>query len=171
MFSTNSIMQEAIADMNATHARRWMSDLWRHLDNEKDIIETNRDHMQEQTESDNESIYNDDDNGEPETQMQMEIKKFTKQIENCWIDHGKLISRGRGIVYIITSRLEKIESLLRKLPASKRAMLQPCFSSLCAETNIFMSKMTERIKIHGSENLSNANDRFHELATSLESSF
>lgn len=168
MFSINSIMQEAIADMNATQARFWMADLQKRLNREKDIIETNRDHMQQPTES----MYNDDDdNGEPETQMQMEIKKITEQIKSCWIGHKELIKRGTGIVNIITYSLEKIESFLRKLPASKRAMLQPCFSSLCAETNIFMSKMTERIKIHGSENLSNANDRFHELATSLESSF
>ncbi|GJU87955.1 F-box domain containing protein [Tanacetum coccineum] len=151
--------QEAIADMNATQARLRMADWKRYLDTEKDIFETIRDHMQQPTES----MYNDDDNGEPETQMQLQIRKITKQMKSCWIDHEKLSSRGKQIVNKITSYLEVTESIVTKLPASKRAMLQPCFSSLCAETNIFVSKMTEPIKIHVSENLSSASDCFHEL--------
>ncbi|GJR41655.1 F-box domain containing protein [Tanacetum coccineum] len=124
--------QEVVAYMNATQASVWMADLQTYLDIEKDIVETNWDHMQQP------------------------------------IDNGSI--RGNRIVDNITSYLEDIVSVLTKLPASKRAMLQPCFSGLCAESNIFVSKMTGRIKIHGRENLNNASDCFHELATSLQSS-
>ncbi|GKB57283.1 putative F-box-like domain superfamily protein [Tanacetum coccineum] len=161
------ILEEAIADIKATQASVRMAYLKRFLDKEKDIIETmaNRDHMQQPTES----MYNDDDNGEPKTQKQLRIRKINKQIQSRWLDHKKLIGEGDWIVNLIGLDLEIIESILTELPASKRAMLQPCFSSLCAESSIFMSKMTERIKIHFSENIINASDRFHELATSLQS--
>nr|GEZ98085.1 hypothetical protein [Tanacetum cinerariifolium] len=103
-------------------------------------------HMQQPTESDDESMYNDDDDiGEPETQTQLQSRKKTKQIKSCWIDHAKLFSRGNSIVNKVTSYLEDIESILTILPASTRAMLQPCFSSLRAESITFLSKMTERI--------------------------
>ncbi|GKE23564.1 hypothetical protein Tco_1435076 [Tanacetum coccineum] len=153
--------QEAIADIKATQASVRMADLKRFLDKEKDIIETmaNRDRMQQPTES----MYNDDDNGEPKTQKQLRIRKINKQIQSRWLDHKKLIGEGDWIVNLIGLDLEIIESILTELPASKRAMLQPCFSSLCAESSIFMSKMTERIKIHFSENIINASDCFHEL--------
>lgn len=62
-------------------------------------------------------------------------------IESCWNYHtmkSKIV--GRKTCDII-SKLQHIEGLLKKLPASKRAKLQSSFSSLFAEANLVMKMM------------------------------
>ncbi|GKG49395.1 hypothetical protein Tco_0515847, partial [Tanacetum coccineum] len=67
----------------------------------------------------------------------------------------------------IISKLEDIEKLLAKLPASKRAMIQPCFSSLCAEAEIVTHKITDYMKIQCDENQCRLSVCFRELAASF----
>ncbi|KAK1438306.1 hypothetical protein QVD17_04113 [Tagetes erecta] len=55
---------------------------------------------------------------------------------------------------VIILKLQRIKELLTMLPASKRAKLQPCFSSLCAQADIVINQVTDSMKIHCDENQS-----------------
>ncbi|KAI3713745.1 hypothetical protein L1987_72331 [Smallanthus sonchifolius] len=92
------------------------------------------------------------------------------QIKSYWEILGLEIEIRIKKVNLIILTLQCFEKLLPKLPASKRAKIQPCFSSLYAEVEIAISKITNCMKIKCDENQSRLSFLFHELATTLEAS-
>ena len=72
------------------------------------------------------------------------------RIKTRWDNLGVQIEKVRRI----TSKLQRVEELLTKLPASKRAKLQTCFSNLCAEADIVVNKVNGRMKVHCDESQS-----------------
>ncbi|KAK9052861.1 hypothetical protein SSX86_029491 [Deinandra increscens subsp. villosa] len=76
------------------------------------------------------------------------------QIKSYQKNQGVQIE-GRGAkVSSIISKLLRMEEILTRLPAAKRAKIQPCFYSLFAEAGIAVSKLTDYIKIQCDENQS-----------------
>ncbi|GJR17035.1 F-box domain containing protein [Tanacetum coccineum] len=67
------------------------------------------------------------------------------------------------------NQMQEIRKLLTELPALTRVGMQPCFTSLCAEAAIVMSKITYSMKAQFDEYQSCLNVGFHELATTLQS--
>lgn len=100
-----------------------------------------------------------------EISMYPQIGGTTAQIKSCWKDMSVQIEQRKDKAFLIISSLENIERLLTKLPASNRAMIQPCFSSLLADVNIVMNKLTDCVKIHCDENQSRLSLCFREPAT------
>ena len=51
--------------------------------------------------------------------------------------------RRKAMVSLVCSKLEEIEELLEKLPASKRAKVKPFYSALLEEFDIVIDKLTD----------------------------
>ncbi|KAD3641788.1 hypothetical protein R6Q59_004338 [Mikania micrantha] len=84
------------------------------------------------------------------TNPKLKIEGNMVLIKSCWKNLGVQIEKAS----VIMSKLQDVEDLLTKLPASKRAKIQPCFSNLCAEAHIAISKITDGMKIQCDENQS-----------------
>lgn len=92
-------------------------------------------------------------------------------IGELWNDFTVKMEQGKAKSGDIISRLERIKGLLIKLPTSKRAELQPCFSSLCVEADTVVNSILDHMKIQCETKGSNFSMCFHELAAStLQSS-
>lgn len=94
----------------------------------------------------------------------------SEQIDSCWRDLIVQIKEGKETTNYIISKLEDIERFLTKLPASKRAKIQPSFSSLCAEANTVINKVMDCVKIQCDAKQSLLNGYLHELATGSKQS-
>ncbi|KAI3713747.1 hypothetical protein L1987_72333 [Smallanthus sonchifolius] len=140
-------------------AQNLMAELRVLLDKEKDNSKTNRAHL--------ERGKTPVEGHEPE---KLEIGGRMAQIKSCWKNLVVQIKQSKEEACLIISKLHHIEELLTKLPASNRAKIKPCFSSLCAEADIAISKITDCMKIHCDENQSRSSVCFHELAATLEPS-
>ncbi|PWA66628.1 F-box domain, Leucine-rich repeat domain, L domain-like protein [Artemisia annua] len=164
------IMQEIIAERNATCAKKLMAKLQVRLEQEKDDIETNRTHIEQENvpmES-HDAKMDDEQNALDENQLQIEGN--VKHINSCWESLGEQIKQRKKKIDDIVWELRDIKKLMTKLPASNRAEMQPCFSSLCAQAGIVMSKIRDSMKIQLDENQSRLNVCFHELTETLQSS-
>ncbi|XP_076913998.1 F-box protein At1g60400-like [Bidens hawaiensis] len=84
-----------------------------------------------------------------------------EDVKSCWEILCVQTKRRKETVDLIISKLQRVEEILARLPASYKAKIQPSFS----ETGIIMTKLTDSIKFKCDETLS----RF-QLATTLESS-
>nr|XP_043622214.1 putative F-box/FBD/LRR-repeat protein At1g78760 [Erigeron canadensis] len=100
---------------------------------------------------------------QPGTKMQLQIEGNITLIKRCWKDLSVQFEQRKDKVCLIISKLGSIEGLLKKLPATNRTMIQPCFSSLCAEADTVLSKI---MKMQYDENQGRLSVCFHELATS-----
>ncbi|PWA68299.1 F-box domain, Leucine-rich repeat domain, L domain-like protein [Artemisia annua] len=147
--------EETIEEMNATSAKKHMAELRELLQEEKANIKANTAQMEE---------------GKTQVENQLEIGASIAHIKSCFRDFSVQIEQRKAKVFSIINKLESIEELLTKLPTSNRVMIQPCFSSLCAEANIVISKLTDCMKIHCDDSRSRLSICFDELATSLEPS-
>ncbi|KAI7747531.1 hypothetical protein M8C21_016733, partial [Ambrosia artemisiifolia] len=85
-------------------------------------------------------------------------------IKSCLENLGARIEKS----CLMISKLQETEALLRKLPASNRAKIQQCFSSLCIEADIAIRKITDCVKIQCDEYQSRSSVWFHELATTSQ---
>ncbi|PWA37812.1 F-box domain, Leucine-rich repeat domain, L domain-like protein [Artemisia annua] len=158
--------EEILAERNATYAKKRMAKLQVRLEQEKADIETNRDHIEQENvpmESRN-TLMDDEQKALDENELQIEGN--VEHIYSCWDSLDKQIKQGKRKIHEIIWELRDIKKCMTKLPASKRAEMQPCFSSLCAQADSVMSKIRDCMKIQLDENQS----RFHELATTLQSS-
>nr|XP_043619592.1 uncharacterized protein LOC122591088 [Erigeron canadensis] len=110
---------------------------------------------------------------QPEMKMQLQSGGNVALIESCWKDLSVQIEQRIAKACLIISMLRRIEEILINLPATNRAIIQPSFSSLCAETDAVISKITDCMKMQCDENQSHSSVRFHKLATSttMEPSF
>lgn len=139
---------------------RLMTELRELLVEEKDNIETNMGHPgvgNAETEDDSEEM------DEPE-----QSPLVIKSIPRGWNNLSEEVEEWRGKAYVIIWKLEDIEKVLRKMSASKRAVIQPCVSRLLADADIIMKKITDYMKINSDESQSNLTDRFQKLATALQ---
>ncbi|MFS8030206.1 hypothetical protein Hanom_Chr17g01531341 [Helianthus anomalus] len=67
----------------------------------------------------------------------------------------------------VISKLNEILKLLRMLPASNRATIQPSISTLWAEADIVMNLMTDLMKMYFDEKRRHLSVCCNELATTL----
>nr|GEZ50059.1 hypothetical protein [Tanacetum cinerariifolium] len=95
------------------------------------------------------------------------LEKEMARINRSWGGLCEQIEQGKKKIDGILDQLHKIKCYMRELPASNRAEMLPCFSRLCAEADIVMSKITDCMKTQIDEYQSRVNARFHELATPL----
>ncbi|PWA55634.1 F-box domain, Leucine-rich repeat domain, L domain-like protein [Artemisia annua] len=101
-----------------------------------------------------------------ETIIESESVERLTQIKSYWIDLTKWSEEGDKRTCRIISILQKIESLLIKLPASHKAKMQPMYSCLYAEADTFMDNMMDRtVRIHCDKKPRRSNVHCHELAT------
>ncbi|KAK9052829.1 hypothetical protein SSX86_029459 [Deinandra increscens subsp. villosa] len=142
-------------------AQKIMAELGVILEEEKNNTKTNRAHL----ECGNAQV----ESHKPKAKMELKFVKMS-QMMSSWENLGVQLQRRKEKAWVIFSKLHDIEELLTKLPASKRAVFQPRFSSFCAEADIAISKITECMKIQCDEIQSFSSARFHELATTLEPS-
>ncbi|XP_076888853.1 putative F-box/FBD/LRR-repeat protein At4g03220 [Bidens hawaiensis] len=98
----------------------------------------------------------------------LKIEVDMAQIKGRWENLGVQIQLRKKKACLIISKLQRIKDLLTELPATNRAKMRPCFSSLCEEANIAISKTTNCMKIQCDESQSSSSIYFHELATTLE---
>ena len=98
---------------------------------------------------------------------QIENQRNMAHIGSCWDGLNEQIEQGKKKIDCIFHLLRQIKYYLRALPAIHGAVMQPLFSSLCAEADIVMSEITDCIKNQFDENQSRVNDCLHELASSL----
>ncbi|KAI7732836.1 hypothetical protein M8C21_022164 [Ambrosia artemisiifolia] len=91
-------------------------------------------------------------------------------VDMSWKKLNVQIEKGREKASFIIEMLKDINGVLTTLPASNRATIQPSFSTLLAETDIVMKKITDCIKMDCDENQRRLSLCFHELATNLQSS-
>ncbi|KAK1438376.1 hypothetical protein QVD17_04184 [Tagetes erecta] len=90
-----------------------------------------------------------------------------KYINMRWKRLSSQIEKERVKASDISSRLKDIKHSLEGLPASNRAILQPAFSTLCAEADVVMHKLTDFMKMNCDEYQRRLSVCFHELATTL----
>ncbi|XP_076937111.1 putative F-box/FBD/LRR-repeat protein At3g49030 [Bidens hawaiensis] len=90
------------------------------------------------------------------------------QMKGHWENLGVQIELRKETVFLIISKLQRIEEIVTKLPASNMARIQACFSSLCEEANIAISIITDCMKVQCDENQSRSSVCLHELATSVK---
>ncbi|XP_076911976.1 uncharacterized protein LOC143570123 isoform X3 [Bidens hawaiensis] len=109
-------------------------------------------------------------NMESHEPKKLKIGGTIAQIKEHWENMGSQIQLTKEQGCLIIQKLQRIEELLAKLPATNRAKIQPCFTSMCAEAKITISKLADCIKIQCDENQSRSSIYFHELATALEPS-
>ncbi|GJS84319.1 hypothetical protein Tco_0750860 [Tanacetum coccineum] len=74
------------------------------------------------------------------------IEETMTCIDTSWEDLYSQIERGKSRISRIISHLYDIKEVLIKLPASNKAELQPCFSSLCSEADIVVKKIMDYVK-------------------------
>ncbi|KAI7732835.1 hypothetical protein M8C21_022163 [Ambrosia artemisiifolia] len=91
--------------------------------------------------------------------------KAPVDIDMSWKDLSTQIEKGKEKASVIISMLKDINQVLTSLPASNRATFQPSFSTLRAETDIVMKKITDCIKMECDENQRRLSLCFHEFAT------
>ncbi|KAI7732837.1 hypothetical protein M8C21_022165 [Ambrosia artemisiifolia] len=96
--------------------------------------------------------------------------KAPVDVDMSWKDLIVQIEKGEEKASIIISLWKAIKEVLTRLPASNRATIQPLFSTLGAETDIVMKKITDCMKMDCDENQRRLSLCFHELATNLQSS-
>ncbi|GJR15225.1 F-box domain containing protein [Tanacetum coccineum] len=164
--------EELNAPKNATSAQYLMAELQVLLEQERANTMTDKAHM-EQKEAPMESHkgkMHEQEQPQPETNMQPHFAGTFGQMKSYWKDLSVRTEKRKEKACLIISKLENIEKLLAKLPASKRAMIQPCFSSLCAEADIITSEVTDLLKMQCDENRSRLGVCFHKLATSSDPS-
>nr|GEV00910.1 hypothetical protein [Tanacetum cinerariifolium] len=179
--------EEIIAERKVTHAKTCMAILQGYLEREADIA-TNRAHIKVENvpmESRN-ALMDDKQNALDENELQIErnmahINSFWQSlseqingnvahINSCWERLSKQIEEGKKKIDHIVHRLHIIRNYWNELPASKKAEMQPCFSSLCAQADNVMSKIRHSMKIRYDENQSRLNVCFDELSSTLQSS-
>ncbi|KAK9052828.1 hypothetical protein SSX86_029458 [Deinandra increscens subsp. villosa] len=79
---------------------------------------------------------------ESHTPKKLNIGGNMAQMVGCWKNLSKQIENACTIII----KVQDIEELLKKLPASKRAEIQPCFSSMCAEADIVITRIKDFMK-------------------------
>ncbi|KAK1438305.1 hypothetical protein QVD17_04112 [Tagetes erecta] len=107
----------------------------------------------------------------PKAKMTRKFGGYMAQIKSGWENLGVNLQQRKEKACFIISNLQRIEELLSKLPASKRAKFQPCFSSLCIEAESVISQVTDCMQIQCDENQSRSSVCLYELATSSEPYF
>ncbi|GKD42260.1 hypothetical protein Tco_1266905 [Tanacetum coccineum] len=141
------VMQEIIAEENATYAKNRMAELQVLLEQEKADMETNRAHTKQKNvpimESHNAKT-DEEQNALDENELQIEGN--VEHINSCWESLGEQIKQGKEKIDDIVCELRDIKKLMIKLPASNRAEMQPYFFSLCAQADIVMSKIRDCMK-------------------------
>ncbi|GJV42318.1 F-box domain containing protein [Tanacetum coccineum] len=161
--------KEIKAKENAAYAKKRMAELQVLLEQQKADMEINRAHTEQEyvpMESHNAKT---DVEQNPLDENELQIEGNMAHINSCWKSLSEQIEEGKEKIDDIVCELRGIKKLMTKLPASNRAEVQPCFSSLCAQADIVMSKIRDCMKIQYDENQSCLNARFHELATTLRS--
>ncbi|MFS8030434.1 putative leucine-rich repeat domain superfamily, F-box-like domain superfamily [Helianthus anomalus] len=106
----------------------------------------------------------------PKTEKKLKIGGDVAQIKGYWEDLGVQIEQRNKTARLFLSKLQRIEQLLTVLPASNKAKIQPCFSTLCAEVDNVISKITDSMKVQCDENQSRSSVCFRKIATTLGSS-
>lgn len=137
---------------NTELAQKLMADFHLLLEREKVKLETNKAHM------------------EQGKTKQLQIEEKVKHVNRCWNDFSVQIEQGKEKTGEIISELKDIRRLLKKLPTSKRADLQPFFSSLCAEADIVVNDILDNMKIQCDMKGSRFSVYFREFASTSESS-
>nr|XP_043639201.1 uncharacterized protein LOC122610259 isoform X2 [Erigeron canadensis] len=137
--------EEIIAVKDIQLARKRMAELRVLLEQQKANTETKG---KAPMECDNAKMHK-KRNAQPEMKMQLQIGGNRELIKSYWKDRSVRVEQRKAKVCLIISMLEGIEGLLKKLPATNRAMIQPCFSSLCFEANTVMNKI---MNMHFDEN-------------------
>ncbi|GJY59237.1 hypothetical protein Tco_0459129 [Tanacetum coccineum] len=163
-------MHEIIAERNATYAKERMAKLQVRLQQEKADMETNRAHTEQenvQMESDNAKT---DKEQNALNENELQIERNAEHIIRYWESLGEQIKQGKEKIDGIVWELCHIKKLMTKLPASNRAEMRPCFSSLCAQADVVMSKIRDCMKVQLDENQSCSNVCFHEVTKTLQSS-
>lgn len=153
-------------------ARRLIAELRLLLEHEKDNIGTNMAHMElgrAPTESHSAEI-DEPGKSQPDTKTQLHNEENMVHIMSCWNNLSEQVKERKDKACLIIRKLRDIENLLTKLPASKRAVIQPCFSKLRAEADTIMNKITDTMKIRCEEYQSRLTVCFHELASALQPS-
>ncbi|KAF5753735.1 putative F-box domain-containing protein [Helianthus annuus] len=85
----------------------------------------------------------------------------------CWQILSERIEKREEKPSGVISKLNEILKLLRTLPASNRATIQPSISTLWAEADIVMNLMTDLMKMYFDEKRRHLSVCCHELATTL----
>ncbi|KAK1438300.1 hypothetical protein QVD17_04107 [Tagetes erecta] len=98
----------------------------------------------------------------------LEIGGSIAQIKSSLENLVKQIQQRKENACIIISKLQHVVELVTSLPASNRAKIQPCLSSLCAEADTVISKINDSMKFQCDENQSRSRVCFDEIATKLE---
>ncbi|GJX82893.1 F-box domain containing protein [Tanacetum coccineum] len=180
--------EEIIAERNVTYAKQCMAMLQWYLERQKADIATNRAHIKVDNvpmESRN-ALMDDEQNALDENELQIEknmehinsfwqslseqIKGNVAHINSCWESLSKQIEEGKKKIDHIVHLLRIIRDYLNKLPASKKAEMQPCFSSLYAQADNVMSKIRHGMKTRYDEDHSRLNVCFDEFSSTLQSS-
>ncbi|XP_076931424.1 putative F-box/FBD/LRR-repeat protein At4g13965 [Bidens hawaiensis] len=112
------------------------------------------------------------ENASMETKMvkMHELGKAHIDIDSCWKHLSVHFEKGKETASNVITKLNRIKGLLGELSASNRDTIQPSFSTLCAEANIVMNKITDCVKSDCDENQRRLSVCFSELATTLEPS-
>nr|XP_043607786.1 F-box/FBD/LRR-repeat protein At5g56420-like [Erigeron canadensis] len=128
-------------------AKKHMAKLRKFLGEEKADTETSRTRLGRKRAPAQTNIYRQGKSQAEAKILHPQFRKSMAQIKTYWVDLIVDIEQRKAKVFRIISKLQKIEKLLMKLPASKRALIQPCFSSLCAESNIVMNEIADFMKM------------------------
>ncbi|GKA71084.1 hypothetical protein Tco_0777223 [Tanacetum coccineum] len=137
---------EKIAEMRTKSAQKRMDNMRVRLEWEIANIESNMSPMNRRktlTESEKEIML---EQHSAELEYLTHIEETVTCIDTSWEDLNSQIERGKSRISWIISDLHNIKEVLIKLPASNRAELQPCFSSLCSEANIVVKKIMDYVK-------------------------
>ncbi|PWA67797.1 F-box domain, Leucine-rich repeat domain, L domain-like protein [Artemisia annua] len=77
----------------------------------------------------------------------LQMGRRMTHVNRCWEGLSDRIEQGKEQTDDIISQLINIKGVLTKMPASKRAEMQPCFSSLCSEADTVVNKIMDHVKI------------------------
>nr|GFB03353.1 hypothetical protein [Tanacetum cinerariifolium] len=136
---------EIIAKKNDISAKNCIAELRLLLEQEKADIETSKDHTeQENAPQIHNAKMHEQQNARAENQMQ--VKGNILHINSYWDLWKKQFKQRKKKINDIISKLQETKKLLIELLALTRAEMQPCFTSLCAEAAIVMSKITYSMK-------------------------
>lgn len=164
-YDITKTLQE-IRDMeNTKSAQRLMTNFRRLLDREKTKMETNRAHMEKKKvpmHSHNTKML---EQGKTQCENLEQVEERMTRINGCWKDLSVRIEQGKQKTSEIFSDLQDIKDVLIKLPMSKRADLQECFSSLCEEANTVVNNILDQMKIHCDMKGNRFSMYFHEMAS------
>lgn len=153
---------------NTKMAQELMERFREWLEYEKSKIETNRAHMEKKKapmESHNTKRY---EKRKTELEKLLMIEERTNQINMCWNDLSEQIEKKKEKTLDLISRLQDIKDVLTKLPTSKRADLQVCFSSLCAEADCLLNNIVDHFKMQWDRNGNRFSGYIHELASTSQ---